>query len=182
MRTVEIMGRLNVGDVVDPRELLDIHDRPVRVPDDERVVHLQFRRFSGCPVCNVHLRSIALRHDDIAAVGIREIVVFHSTAATMRRYQGSLPFAVIADPERRLYAEFGVEKLTPVRALDLRNWTAAARALRREPDLRGALTLESHTGLPAEFIVGPAGEIREVKYGTHIDDHWSVDDLLSLPR
>ncbi|WP_259464520.1 hypothetical protein [Streptomyces sp. TLI_171] len=26
------------------------------------LLHLQFRRFAGCPVCNLHLRSFAVRH------------------------------------------------------------------------------------------------------------------------
>ena len=63
---------LNIGDIVRPLELTTIHGNPVRIPDSERLTHLQFRRFAGCPACNVHLRSIARRHEDILAAGIRE--------------------------------------------------------------------------------------------------------------
>src|SRR3979411_3077011 len=59
------MPRLNVNDVIRRHELMNIHGQPVRIPDSERLVHLQFRRYAGCPACNVHLRSIVLRHDEI---------------------------------------------------------------------------------------------------------------------
>lgn len=63
-------------------------------------VHLQLRRFAGCPICNLHLRSIVTRHDEIRSRGIREVVVFHSTAAELAKHEAELPFPLIADPER----------------------------------------------------------------------------------
>jgi hypothetical protein len=57
-----------------------------------------------------HLRSIAKRHDEIlGAGGIREVVVFYSSAQAMKPHQGDLPFAIISDPRRALYEEFGVQ-------------------------------------------------------------------------
>jgi hypothetical protein len=35
-------------------------------------------------------------------------------------------------------------------------------------------------GLPADFLVGPDGIVRAVKYGVHADDQWSVDEVLAL--
>jgi hypothetical protein len=64
------------------------------------------------------------------AVGIREVVVFHSSVAEMQPYQGDLPFAAIADPEKHLYAEFGVE--SSLRAVLSANALGAA--------IRGAIT------------------------------------------
>ena len=68
------------------------------IPDSQRLVHLQFRRYAGCPICNVHLRSMARHHDDIRAAGILEVAIFHSPAEDMLPHQGDLPFAVVADP------------------------------------------------------------------------------------
>jgi hypothetical protein len=74
------MPKIEIGEVVTAHELSDIHDKPVRIPDPERLIHLQFRRFAGCPICNLHMRSISGRHDEIVAAGVREVVVFHSSA------------------------------------------------------------------------------------------------------
>jgi peroxiredoxin len=177
------MPKLNAGDVVRPLELTTIHGNTVRIPHASRLVHLQFRRYAGCPACNVHLRSIARRHDELLAAGISEVVVFHSERETMQGFQGELPFAAIADPEKKLYAEFGVGKMSPLSAFDPRSWRAVYRALTRSPNLRGAMGRgEQHMGLPADFLIGADGALLAAKHGAYVDDHWSVGDLLALAR
>ena len=51
------------GSVVAAQELNTVSGAAVRIPDPQKVVHLQFRRFAGCPICNVHLQSVVRRHD-----------------------------------------------------------------------------------------------------------------------
>jgi hypothetical protein len=180
---VDTHRKVHAGDVIEPRVLVSIHGEPVPVPDRDALVHLQFRRYAGCPVCNLHLRSITRRHDEILVSGIREVVVFHSRVETMLDLQGLLPFAAIADPEKKLYAEFGVERMSPWMALNPRSWMAAGRALTQATSLRGATGKgEEHLGLPAEFLISSDGRVLAAKYGTVADDHWSVDELLALAR
>jgi hypothetical protein len=180
---VDTHRKVHAGDVIEPRVLVSIHGEPVPVPDRDALVHLQFRRYAGCPVCNLHLRSITRRHDEILVAGIREVVVFHSRVETMLDLQGLLPFAAIADPEKKLYAEFGVERMSPWMALNPRSWMAAGRALTQATSLRGATGKgEEHLGLPAEFLISSDGRVLAAKYGTVADDHWSVDELLALAR
>ncbi|WP_129663614.1 peroxiredoxin-like family protein [Phytoactinopolyspora endophytica] len=175
------MTRMSVGDVVAGHELGTIYGASVQVPDPERLVHLQFRRYAGCPVCNRHLRSFAVRHDEILAAGIREVVVFHSDAETMRELQADLPFAAVADPGKALYAEFGVQRMSPWRILAPRSLRAVARGLRRRPSLRAVAGRgENHLGLPADFLIGADGRLLAVNYGAYIDDQWSVDELLGF--
>ena len=89
------------------------------------VVHLQLRRFAGCPICHLHLRSFVRRHAEIAAAGIREVVVFHSPAEELAPHASGFPFPLVADPEKRLYAELGVES-SPRALLDPRAWLPIA--------------------------------------------------------
>jgi len=172
------MSRVQVGDVLRPRSLTTIRSERVSIPDDDGLVHLQFRRYAGCPVCNLHLRSVARRHEEILAAGIREIVVFHSSAEALEPYQGDMPFAVIPDPNRGLYAEFGVERSRRA-LLDPRTWWAALRGVLRR---RNPLPTEGESinGLPADFLIGVDGRVLARKYGVHADDQWSVDELLGL--
>lgn len=171
------MPRIEVGDVLTAHELSDIHDKPVQVPDPDRLVHLQFRRFAGCPICNLHMRSITARHDEIAAAGVREVVVFHSSAEAMREYQSELQFTTIADPGKHLYREFGVES-SPKALLSPRAMLSAARGMKGHPMRAAAGRGEDHMGLPADFLIGPNGHVLAAKYGRHADDQWSVDELL----
>lgn len=122
--------RLDPGDAVPPLQLVAISGEPVNVPDPGKVVHLELRRFAGCPICNLHLHSVVMRKDELAAAGIKEVVVFHSTDQELRKYQAELPLTVIADPEKKLYAEFGVEA-SPRAVLNPRAWPAVIRGLGR---------------------------------------------------
>jgi peroxiredoxin len=102
--------RVSVGDRFPELRLTAITGETVPIPDTaSHLIHLQFRRFAGCPICNLHLRSVIARIDEIGAAGIREVVVFHSTATELRKYQDDMPFPVIGDPDKTLYRRFGVE-------------------------------------------------------------------------
>jgi peroxiredoxin len=182
--------RARVGDAFPTLELAASSGQQVRVPDPAGdYVHLQLRRFAGCPICNLHLRSIVTRHDEIRSHGIREVVVFHSTAAELTKHEAELPFPLIPDPERKLYRRLGVERrlrsLLSMRALGaaLGGLTAA---LGKRATKRGALGPVKPTGgrlgLPADFLIAPDGRIAAVKYGQHAYDQWTVDELLDHAR
>ncbi|HET9141520.1 peroxiredoxin-like family protein [Actinophytocola sp.] len=172
-----------------PRKLATVAGVLVPVPDPDRLVHLQFRRFAGCPVCNLHLRSFVTRHAEVAAAGVREVVLFHSPAEELRPHAEGLPFAVVADPDKRQYVEFGVES-APRALLDPRAWGPIVRGVLRDlgPVLRGRRprpSLDPHggrLGLPADFLIGRDGTVLASKHGTHAYDQWSVDELLSRVR
>jgi AhpC/TSA family len=189
MNQLLMTDRMAVGDVVPTRELTTIRTSRITVPTPDALTHLQLRRYAGCPICNLHLRSVAKRHDEIVAAGIREVVVFHSRAEDMRPHQGQLPFDAVADPERVLYQEFGVEAsiravLHPrawLTSMNPKTYPIVARGLRAggSPAPRHG---DSALGLPADLLITAEGRVRAVKYGRHANDQWSVDELLSLAR
>ena len=178
-------SRVSPGDVIAARELVALSGERVPVPDPERLVHLQLRRFAGCPICSLHLRSVVQRHDEIAAAGIREVVVFHSPAEEFRGLEAELPFAVVADPDRRLYAEFGVEP-SPRAVLDPRAGGPTLRGLSRRvravaAQRQPAPAAHPHggrLGLPGDFLIASDGRVLACRYGRHAYDQWSVDELL----
>jgi peroxiredoxin len=181
--------KLIVGSAIPTRQLTAVSGSAVQIPDQSGVVHLQFRRFADCPVCNLHLRSFARRHGDLKAAGVREIVVFHAPDRELRPHVADLPFPVIADPGKRLYADFGVESARRA-LLDPRAWSAIIAGVLASlwsivRHRRPAPSLRPHGGrfgLPADFLIGPDGKVLAVKYGQHADDHWQVDELLALAR
>lgn len=154
----------------------------VPVPDPDCLVHLQFRRFAGCPICHLHLRSFVRRHEEVETAGVREVVFFHSPADELRPHVAGLPFAVVADPGKRVYAEYGVES-TPRSLLDPRAWRGIvcgiANALITRAPLPSLKPAGGRYGLPGDFLVAPDGRIVARKLGVHADDQWSVDELLA---
>lgn len=188
-RKVSMTKRAKVGEgsVVAPQELCAVSGATVPIPDPDQLVHLQFRRFAGCPICNVHLQSIIRRHDEIAAAGIKEVVVFHSTDDELRRHVAELPFAVVGDPDQVLYREFGV-KSSPRAILDPRAMAPVlVPILRQLPGVGGRPPANlhptgGHLGLPADFLIDTDGRVIACKYGNHAYDQWSVDELLGHAR
>jgi peroxiredoxin len=183
-------GKARAGDAFPALDLAAASGQLVTVPDPAGdYVHLQLRRFAGCPICNLHLRSIVTRHDEIRSAGIREVVVFHSTAAELAKHEAELPFPLIADPHRVLYRRLGVER-RPGSLLSPRALGAAiagqAAALTNHSTKRGALGPVKPTGgrlgLPAEFLIAPDGRITALHYGRHAYDQWTVDELLDHAR
>ena len=180
------MTHLNAGDTIAPHQLTALSGDSVAVPDPGHLVHLELRRFAGCPVCNLHLRSVVVRNDELLAAGVREVVVFHSTDDELRRYVDDLPFAVVGDPDKSLYAEFGIGS-GPRAVLDPRavapTVISVARQLvtgnRGEKPITNLHPTGGRLGLPADFLIGADGRVIACKYGTHANDQWSVDEVLA---
>ncbi|MEZ0049328.1 hypothetical protein ABIA30_000318 [Mycobacterium sp. MAA66] len=185
VRLAADVRRHAVGDVVDPQQWTTLAGMSCHVPDSELLLHIQFRRFAGCPICNTHLREVTLRGDELAAAGIREVIVFHSSADELLRYQPDIPFDVVADPDKVLYRQFGVE--TSWRSLcNPRLWlrfAAVAATMWRTVRTTRRLQLRptgGELGQPADLLLNTRGEVVAVKYGRHAYDQWSVDEVLTL--
>lgn len=176
------MPRLTNGHPLPSQTLQSIRHEFIPIPPTQTpLLHLQFRRFAGCPICNLHLRSIAKRHDELRSAGIQEVAIFHSTAQTMLPFQGDLPFPVVADPEKKLYERFGVEQGV-ASVMDPRAWGGLLRGVVASHGA-GMMTGEGgHLGLPADFLIDQKGVIVACKYGDHADDQWSVEELLELSK
>jgi peroxiredoxin len=171
---------LNAGDKIQARTLTTVEGGGVALPAADGLVHLQFRRFAGCPICNLHMHEVAARFDEITKTGVTEVVVFHSSADRLRRYLAELPFAVVPDPDRKLYDEFGVHNsIRGVLSRDVLR--AVGRGVRQTRSVAGMLgPTENHLGMPADFLIAADGAVIARKYGEHADDQWSVDELLRL--
>lgn len=184
-------GRLGPGDRTPQHRFKPLQGEEIDITSLERPVHLQFRRFAGCPICQLHLRSFVQRADELRGK-VHEIVLFHSTEKELSKYVSDFPFPLVADPNKQLYKAFRVETspLALMAVADIRRWRTVANMARATlPDvLRGhrppppLLPKGGHLGLPADFLVFPDGGVHAAHYGRHADDQWSVDDLLQLVR
>lgn len=173
--------KFKAGDVVPALSLKNIHGVDVVIPDAKsKWVHLQFRRFAGCPICNLHMQSILQRFKEIEAAGIHEVVFFHSPNSSLLPYQGKFPFDVVGDPEKKYYAQFGVGA-SVFSLLDVRAWPAIIKG-NSSKDKPAVEPEGGVLGLPADFLISPDGKIVASHYGRYSDDQWSVDELLALVK
>ena len=178
MRSIK-SSRILAGAEIARFEIETVSGQRISIPAEAGFSHLQFRRFAGCPVCSLHLRSFARRNRDLSARDIREIIFFHASREALLTYHADLPFAIVADPHRQYYRRFGVEY--DVRALlhpaALIAMVRGGIAARRAPLPEQALTA---FGLPADFLIDARGRVLASKYARHADDQWSVDEVLKL--
>ncbi|MBM4778362.1 MAG: AhpC/TSA family protein [Archangiaceae bacterium] len=168
--------RRTVGQRLAPFQLETLAHGTLEVPR-RGWVHLRFMRFAGCPVCNLHLRRFSKEAERLRTFDITSVSFFHSPKASMLPYQAELPFPVVADPERRWFGAFGVERsITAV--MNPLVWVSALGGIASGPTNpfeRGG----EQDGLPAEFLVDASGTIVALHYGRWADDHWSMDELLA---
>jgi len=179
-------GSLAVGEQAPVTSFMSIANGAIRAQDDDRPLHLQFRRFAGCPICHLHLHSFLRRASELDPY-VREVVFFHSSVEELRPHLAHLPPVTIADPDKRIYRAFGVEAgrralLHPkaILAALLSSAVASYRIVQGRQALPARLPQGGRFGLPADFLVSRAGRILACHYGLHADDQWSVDDVLEL--
>jgi peroxiredoxin len=166
------------GDIVPATTLKSVTGEPIKLPDPNRLVHLQFRRFVDCPICNTHIAELRGRAREIEAAGIKEVIVFHSSAKSIGSYQKDVPFVLVGDPKKALYKEFGVKT-----SLGFMSFKALGALMRGIAHGHFGLRFSGGPlGLPGDFLIAPSGQIKAAKYGTHAYDQWSVDELIALAK
>ncbi len=167
--------KFKTGDTFPATTLQSVSGESIKLPDPNRLVHLQLRRFVDCPICNTHIAELRKRARDIEAAGIKEVIVFHSSPKSIRSYQKDVPFALVGDPKKALYRQLGVEA-----SLAFLSPKSLAAAMRGVAHGHFGLRLAGGPfGLPGEFLIAPTGQITAAKYGTHAYDQWSVDELIA---
>lgn len=172
--------KVKVGEKIQGFSITTLQGETLQVPDGSRkYTHLQFRRFSGCPICNFHLHTFFKSKAQVEAAGIREIIFFHSSEEEMRKYQSEFAHSVVADPTKKYYAMFGVG--TSVWAS---LFPAAVGAAVKGMFLGkvGVKMENGPVGLPADILIDHTGTVVAVKYGTHAYDQWEVPELLGFAQ
>lgn len=172
------MEKLIPGTQLKPFQLLDIHGRKIHIPQPGRWTHIQFRRYSGCVICNLHVQELISRKNEIAAAGIQEVIFFQSPAHYLQAQFAGKAITLIADAELVYYRKFGVEN----------SLMAIANPAAWLPGFKGIFTFgiqlpkkgESPLGLPADFLVDEGGKIVALHYGKHAYDQWTIDQLLDM--
>ena len=174
------MNRINTETKLDSLDLESIQGKKINIPHPANFTHIQFRRFAGCPMCNLHIQTFIQNNQQLLANGIQEVAVFHSTKASMLAHHAEAPFPLIADPDKLLYKKFGVEQ-SILSILHPRAWLAGIKGL-----FGSGVGLpsfgESIIGLPADFLIDNLGNVVALKYGTHAYDHWELDEVIRLAK
>lgn len=172
--------KVKVGQIIPSFTVQTIQGSSLTVPaSPPKFTHLQFRRFAGCPICNLHLHTFFQSYDRIEAAGIREVIFFHSSTSEMMKYQKDIAFAAVADPRQTFYAQFGVGRSIGASLHPRALWAAIKGMALGKMGLRME---NGPLGLPADILIDQKGTVVAAKYGAHAYDQWEVSELLSIAR
>jgi len=172
---------LNVGQAAPEFEAVDQKDQKLVVPGafQGKKVALSFLRYLGCPLCLMKLEEVIQNYPAYAAAGAGLIALVQSRPGHVKRFadRKKLPFALISDPERKIY------KLYQVPLGGVKEYIAP-------PVLKATIqaTLKGHMHgrfggnelqIPADFILAPDGTIAFVHYGKDISDFLAHSELMA---
>ena len=95
------MTTLSVGQIIPAIRTGNIHGTEISIPDSNLITHLQFRRFAGCPACNLHLQSFSRRMNRVITTipsEAMEALVNYPWPGNIRELQNLIERAVILSP------------------------------------------------------------------------------------
>lgn len=144
---------------------------------------LAFFRYASCPLCNLRVHELIQNHKALSEVA-DIVLVFQSPTEKIEAYVGrqSVPYPIIPDPERRLYALYKVEASW---GAFFKAWSfKAARVFRALVTHRfrpGSVEGEIHR-VPADFLIDENNTIRTAFYGKDIGDHLPLTQIYQKVR
>ena len=151
----------------------DAHDKPVslRLLQGKKVL-LSFQRFVGCPICNVRMHELMSTYDSLSKQNVEMIVVYESSKENLRKYldDTSLPFRMIADPDAKLYALYGVGHSMGKVMRGMMNGAIKKAKLGEKLYKRKLKRDGTMSRIEADFLINPDGTIATAHYDRYLGD------------
>jgi peroxiredoxin len=122
--------------------------------------------------------QLASERERFRAAGARAVLVGMGTPAQCRSFirQFEVPFPIIADPERALYQQFHLERMSPLRVLSPATMVKGVAAL-AHGHLPGAPQGDV-LQLPGVFVIGAGDRVCRAFAPADPAGHPSPDDIL----
>lgn len=148
---------------------------------------VSFFRDVTCPFCNLRIRDLLKKREDLEKEGLNMVFFFESSSEQLnnsRFHQKASPIPLVGDPEMNIYKKFGVEKsMAKVLKTLVQSGTFSAK---KEGESLGAPTKkENHTSMgliPADFLIDENLVVKEAYYGSHVRDHLPTTAIISFAR
>ncbi len=141
-----------------------------------------FLRYWGCTLCQYDIHLMAQHYDEIRANGGQLLVVLQSDPVRLAQELGSadaLPFAIICDPEQKLYKDFCIEPAASMlKMADLKMLGKIVKATKL--GMKHGAYEGDEQQLPAAFVVDGECRILYARYGASVSDIPDAQELAKL--
>lgn len=178
------IAHLKFNDAAPDLIVQDVQGSPVQLSTlwSKQVLILAFTRHFGCPQCKEMVDQLAFASPELKARNLALAVITQGTPEETKSFceERAPGILCLADPERRAYQAYGLERANVWQSfLSLNVW----RSNRRLQQERGWTTDLPPRGQDAmqmagTFVIARDGRIRLPYYYDDIADHPAVDLLL----
>jgi peroxiredoxin len=178
------IAHLKFNDPAPDLELQDPDGKPVLLSSfwKEKTLVLAFTRHFGCPQCKEMVDHLVVASPEFKDKNLSLVIVTQGTPEAAKAFctERAPGVTCLADPERKAYRAYGLERANIWQSFLSLNVLRSNRRLKRErgwnPDRPPAG--QDAMQMAGTFIIAPDGRIRLPYYYDDIADHPSVDLLL----
>lgn len=176
--------KLHVGDNALDFTTLDMYGKEIQLSSFRgSKIALSFYRNVSCPFCNRRIHQLINRKSHLHQSGTQFIFLFESSNKKLQEssfLQDVSPYPLIGNPDRSIYEQYGVEK-SLLGVLKTPFVSSFFKALRDTRPLNLPTDKEASGNLmPADFFIDEKFTIVRAHYGTHLDDHVPLEDLMAF--
>lgn len=173
--------RMIIGQAAKNFEVQDVLNKIIRLEDyrDKRLL-LSFYRYAGFPLCNLRVHQLIEEYDSLHKKGLYVLAFFESPRESILKYveKQHSPFPIVADPERSVYKDYGVESSWLLFLGSMVTKMNSFFKAFKKGYLPGRMEGEKAL-LPADFLIGPDLRIEKDFYGRNIGDHLPIPEIES---
>jgi len=178
------LAHLKFNDPAPDLELQDVNSKPVGLASlwKKQVLILAFTRHFGCPQCKEMVDQLVVSSPILKDKNLSLAIVTQGTPEEVKVFCAERAPGVLclADPERKAYAAYGLERANVWQSFLSLNVWRSNRRLKRERGWNTDLPPRGQDALQmaGTFVIAPDGRVRLPYYYDDIADHPSVDLLL----
>ena len=178
------LAQLKFNDPAPDLELQDVNGNPVLLSSfwKKQVLILAFTRHFGCPQCKEMVDQLVTVSPDFKEKNLGLVIVTQGTPEEAKAFCSERAPGVtcLADPERKAYQAYGLERANLWQSFLSLNVWRSNRRLKQERGWNTDLPPKGQDALQmaGTFVIAPDGRIRLPYYYDDIADHPSVDLLL----
>jgi peroxiredoxin len=178
------LAHLKFNDPAPNLELQDVNGKPVGLASlwKKQVLILAFTRHFGCPQCKEMVDQLVVSSPILKDKNLALAIVTQGTPEEAKVFCAERAPGVLclADPERKAYAAYGLERANVWQSFLSLNVWRSNRRLKRERGWNTDLPPRGQDALQmaGTFVIAPDGHVRLPYYYDDIADHPSVDLLL----
>lgn len=142
-------------------------------------VLVSFFRDTACPFCNLRVRELINRYDELKKNNIDVIAIYPSTVKKIRDYNGKqqAPFEMLADPDETIFNNISVKYNKMGMLKSMLHGSRFIKVM--TSGFMNSEAMKIPPMLPVDFLINEDQKVVRRLDGSYFGDHIPIEDLLN---